>query len=496
MTDFLKRHQTMLCLLLVLLTSYFTYFFNYQNPQAFYWDENYHVASAQKYLNGVHFMEPHPPLGKLLIALGEVLIDANPQDDQFIKTDYAQNPPAEFSFTGYRLFPALLAWLSAPLFFAIFLLITRKSVWAMLLASLYTFDTAQIVHGRGAMLETALMFFSLVAITGVLLLRHRSDRNTVIWAAVLYGIGFACALGTKVFALILILLLPAAIVFLWKARRRIPLFLGVLTASFLLPYVAIWQTHFSLGKTIVPELPDAGYYQASPEYKDLLTRGVTGNIFNFPVMFRDSINFVGHYQSGVPRLDLCKSDENGSPWFLWPVGGRTINYRWATGGGHAYRYLSLVPNPVIWLSALLAVVLAGALILSEFMHGEKRLKERTLLLTFLALYCGFLTAVSQIDRVMYLYHYFLPLAFGSILLSIVLLEIDHLGPLHLTEGRKTWALLILTAIILAGFQVYRPLSYYEPITDQQVESRNIIKVWELRCARCALESPLVVRPGA
>lgn len=566
----LKKHLVPACLVLVTLASYFTYFVNYQNPQAFFWDENYHVASAQKYLNGVHFMEPHPPLGKLLIAAGEALLNQNAQDDQFITTDYGQNPPEGFSFTGYRFFPALLAWFTAPLLFLLFLKITKHPVWSMLLTTPYIFDTAQIVHGRGAMLETTMLFFALVAVLGAVHLKDHRDRRGIWWAAALFGVGFACALATKVFSLILILLLPyacwellerwhdrktffgacgvflcgvlsyAAIVslvgsladgndtgllawlhrllsatplqlligliaaaalvhFLWKhlphSRAHLFLFVGASAGFFLLPYAAVWQTHFALGKTVVPELPDQGFYQASDAYKDILTAGASGNIAYFPTMLKDSLNFVSHYQRGVPRLDLCKSDENGSPWFLWPVGGRTINYRWATGGGGSYRYLTLVANPAGWLIGLLAVVLAGALVLSEFLAGGITLKNRALLLTFLALYCGFLAAVSQIDRVMYLYHYFMPLTFAWILFGVVITEVQQLGALKMTADRKTWTLLCCTALVFVGFQFYRPFAYYEPLLDTQVESRNIVKVWELRCARCSLQSPLVIRPA-
>ncbi len=496
LSDFIRRNQTALCFALVLLTSFFTYFFNYQNPQAFFWDENYHVASAQKYLNHVYFMEPHPPLGKLLIAAGEKLLNANPVDNQFIHTDYAQNPPDGFSFTGYRLFPALLAWMCAPLFFAAFLLITKRPVWAMLFTSLYTFDTAQIVHGRGAMLETTLLFFALVAMIGVLLLREQQDRRTVIWAAVLYGAGFGLAMVTKLFALILILLLPVALLLLWKHLKNVLLFLGVSAVAFVIPYCAVWETHFALGSRIVPDLPDNGFYQASADYKEILHDGTMLNPVHFSVMWRDSMDFVTHYQKGVPRLDLCKDDENGSPWFLWPIGGRTINYRWATAADGSYRYLMLVANPVIWLSALLGVVLAASLVLSELLGSGKALKERTFLWGYLALYTGFLAAVSQITRVMYLYHYFVPLAFGCILLALVWTEIEKFGPWKLTTERKTWALIALNVLIFFGFLVYRPLAYYEPMTDRQVEARNIFQLWELHCARCALQSPLVMRPGA
>ncbi len=75
--------------ILILLISYFTYFSGYYNPAKEFWDENYHIASAQKYIDGVAYMETHPPLGKLLIALGEVIKHPNDAIDKspFLKTD-------------------------------------------------------------------------------------------------------------------------------------------------------------------------------------------------------------------------------------------------------------------------------------------------------------------------------------------------------------------------------------------------------------------------
>ena len=146
-------------LLFVIALSFLTYVHNFQNPQAFFWDENYHIASAQKYLTGTFFMEPHPPLGKLLIALGEKMLDRNAEDNQFITTDYAKDPPPGFDFTGYRLFPVLLAWLTAPLLFMSILVLSRHWLWSVLLTFPYVFDTALIVHSRGAMLDGIMLFF-------------------------------------------------------------------------------------------------------------------------------------------------------------------------------------------------------------------------------------------------------------------------------------------------------------------------------------------------
>ena len=46
------------------------------SPDRVVWDEECFGAAAARYLTGEMSLEFHPPLGKLLIAAGEVLLDA------------------------------------------------------------------------------------------------------------------------------------------------------------------------------------------------------------------------------------------------------------------------------------------------------------------------------------------------------------------------------------------------------------------------------------
>ena len=114
--------------LLVLYLSCLNYFRNYWYPPHLFWDENYHIASAYKYLNQVMFMEPHPPLGKLFIALGEYIFHPNENLDTafFLTTDYIKDIPPGFSFVGVRFFPVLFATLAAVLFFFILYKISKN----------------------------------------------------------------------------------------------------------------------------------------------------------------------------------------------------------------------------------------------------------------------------------------------------------------------------------------------------------------------------------
>ena len=487
------RRPEILLGLFVLVISYFTYVHNYQNPDALFWDENYHIASAQKYMNGTFFMEPHPPLGKLLIAFGEIIFEPNAETDQFITTDYGTDIPDDFSFVGYRFFPTVLAWLVAPMLFGIFLLLTRNSLFSMLLSFLYIFDNANIVHSRGAMLESTLLFFAVAMILLFLLLLKEENRKRWRLFAILFGLAFGAVITTKANGLIMILLIPALLWKIWPDTRKISEFLILGTVAFALVFIGVWQTHFSLGSTVIHSLPDEGYYQASEEYKQILADGTNGSIVNFGVMLRDSFEFLPHYARGVPKLDLCKEEENGSPFFMWPFGARTINYRWETpGSGAGYRYLYLVANPVGWLLGLIGVIVSASLLITSRVYPLKeKLQYEYPMAVFLGIYVAYMVAISQLDRVMYLYHYFIPLILSFILFGLVIMEIRNIWKIKLTLKARTIVIFICAAFVFLGYEVYRPLTYYELISDEAFQRRDIIRLWDMRCVKCEKDSVLV-----
>lgn len=484
----------------IVATSFFTYFYQYSYPANVFWDEPYHIASAQKYLNGTFFMEQHPPLGKLLIAAGEQLLQTNTPEAnaKFIDTDYARGFPTGFSFAGYRLFPALLAWLTAPVLFGIFLLITRSSAIASLLSFLYIFDNALIVHSRGAMTESPIMFFTAVMILCFVALlgcrnEQRVSSKAFLWLSACFGAMFALALTTKVIALCLLALFPPVLYRLFPNWKRVALFLFASLGAFFFCFAAVWHIHFSLATTPNPLLKNKGYYDASPAYAKVVDEKKTGSLLYFPLMLRDSLKYVTEYNKGVPRLDLCKPDENGSPFFFWPLGARSINYRWEQVNEDTYRYLYLQANPAVWFLAFACVLLAVAFALLPLLSPTKeRVRHRLLLATFLVLYFGYMAGIAMLDRVMYLYHYFLPLLFSFVLVAIVVENINAFGRWKLDEQKKVLCLTVAGVLIFACFQIYRPLSYYEPISNQGVTARAVFPLWELHCVKCEKKSLLAV----
>ena len=520
-----KRWHTLFLFGFVVIIAYLTYFHRYTEPQAPYWDENYYITDAQREMHDMFYMQIHPPLGKLLIAWGEELMQSigsvhvpadmstddapllrvNERTDQFLDTEHADEFPKDFTFVGYRFFPVLLAWLGAPLLFLVFLFITRNPLLSGFLSFLYVFDNALIVHHRGAMLDGPMLFFVILAIFAFfLVLRYRARRIPFLLSSALFGAALALGFATKFQNAIMVLLVPFLLWKLWPPKgasatgtpRRYDIlhFSWASTATFFFCFVGVWQIHFSHMVTMNPALKNDGYYLASEQYKEILTAGKQGSLLSFPVMLWDSFRYVDDYNKGIPKLDLCKPDENGSPWFLWPVGATTISYRWETTGDDTFRYLYLVSNPVVWFTSLFAVILSIVYLLAPLFSSSKNTQNpdmRFLILVFTTLYVAFMAAMSMFERVLFLYSYFPALIFSFVLIALIVMELRTLGWLKLTEEHKVIGVGILAVLIFGVHQFFRPLTYYEPLTDRELARREWLPIWQIHCVNCGNVGPLV-----
>ncbi|AIE72763.1 MULTISPECIES: phospholipid carrier-dependent glycosyltransferase [unclassified Synechocystis] len=481
-----RRVQNILLAITILIISYYTYFHKYNNPQAVFWDENYHIPAAQKYLNHTFFMYEHPPLGPMLIALGESLVHPNNLFNQFNDVYYAKDFPADFSFAGYRLVPTICAWLLPIIFFYIALNLVGNNIIAFLLSFLILFDNAMIVHFRAAMLDAPLMLFIGLSILFFLLaLKNKKHSERLAIASIGLGISVGLVATTKVTGLIILLLIPLLFSKLFPDWPKITLSLGLFLIGFILTFIMVWQIHFSITKNVNPSLDNGGYFNISTEYAELIDGNRQSEIWSFPLRIQEHFNHVKNYQKGVPKLDLSKPDENGSPSLFWPLGARAINYRWETADGIFYKYLYLQANPVIWFLGLSGVLGTTALIFVYiFFPLREPLKNRFLVATFLLLYWSYMVIISQLGRVMYLYHYFPALLFSFCLFAILVEEARQIGNLLLTTRYKILILAVLSAAILVSYRFYGPLTYYQPLNDEQFRQRMIFPLWDLRCVNC------------
>ncbi len=480
---------------IILIVSYLTYFKNYDYPPSVFWDENYHIASAQKYLTGVMFMEAHPPLGKLFVALGEYIIHPNdnlPPSEllKFTQTDYIKDFPEGYSFAGVRFFSALFAWFSAIVFFYILYFVSKNPHTSLLFSSIYIFENALITHSRAAMLEGSHLFFIFLAILYFVYLAQKPSRKTLLNYFVL-GTLAGLAVSIKATGAITAFLFPFLFVLdirhqgrsLMSTSRTVldvckklvikSLFFA---AGSVAVFSLVWYIHFSLGKFAA----NNKFYKASEEYKEIMANELTSDPKYFPVMLKDNLAYMANYNKGVPKLDVCKPDENGSYPLAWLVGDKSINYRWEKSGD-GVRYMYLQANPITWFLGLAGIILSLILLIGRvvFKTPIKNKKMFYFITAFAALYVIYMAIMLRIERVMYLYHYFIPLIFSFILAFLVFNYIfeDKIA----AKSKKLYIGLIIMAVIIAGtYKFFSPLSYYQPLTTEQFKQRMWFDFWKLK----------------
>ncbi len=482
-----KSNQKFLFAVIILFIAYLTYFMGYYNPPYIFWDENYHIASAEKYIENVAYMEPHPPLGKMLIALGDKVIGVNSKLNKtgFTETDYVNTLPGNYSFAGVRLFPVLAALFSGLIFFLILCLLTGNNLISMLLSSFYLFDNAIIVHSRGAMLDSIQIFFILCTIF-VFLKAYKKGNSVNSFYYSLMGLFTGLACMVKVNSAIVLLLYP--MLFIGTNFKQISSFkinfaiiidllkkIAFSVVPMLLISAVIWQIHFGLGT----KMPVNQNYFISERYAEIIAEKQTWNPLNFPIMLSDNLMYMENYQKGVPKLDLNKEGENGSRPITWPFGNKSINYRWNRNGA-VTQYLYLQGNPLIWGFAILSIFISIPVMFFIRRDKNPKIREKgAFILFFLIIYTFYMIAMIRIERVMYLYHYFIPLIITFFIFAlnfsyIFRKEIESKSPLFLF----TVSLFVL--LIISVFLFYSPFTYYLPINRTDFIKRIWFEFWGLQ----------------
>lgn len=496
MKNFLKTYARFIYPAVILVISLSVYFPYYGTPQAMFWDENYHVPNAQKYVDGVMYMEPHPPLGKLLMAVGEVWFGGNENvnKSKLLETDYltGDNAPPEMTYKGFR-WPSTVMMAFAVLFFyGIINCITQRAWLAAAFTSLVIFDNALVVHSRAVHLDGIQLFFILAELyffTRIV----TSGKPIRLRDYVLLGTFIGLATSVKATSAIEFLLLAMLFgvdqwhnIKQWKwlaliKRIAVTVPAGVIPAVAV--FLAVFYIHIGLGTKVVADRT----YKASPEYLNQIRMGDTWSFKTFSLGMRDNWKFMSEYADGVPRLDVCKPDENGSYAINWPLSSKTISYRWdknTVDGKTITKYKYLIGNPIVWFSIVGGIILSIGLIIGRYVYNNPVKDEKLFywICAFTGLYVSYMVAILQIERVMYLYHYFIPLVFGAINLALIYTYIYREEVIANNKHTIINTALFAT-LVIAIFAFFSPFTYGFGLTEDQFELRNWFSFWKLQVVR-------------
>jgi dolichyl-phosphate-mannose-protein mannosyltransferase len=467
--------------LVVCIVSFLIYGFNYSYSSGLFWDENYHITSAQKYIDGVFFMGDHPPLGKEIIALGEVILHPNKKVDtsSFLTVEKADDVPKGYSFTGQRFMPSFLAVLSGVVFFYLLVALLDNAHLALLFSGFYLFENAFVVHSRGAMLDSIQLFFILLSLLcfAPMIRQRQGGVGRYFVLGMLLGASTAVKLNALLFMFLPLVLIILEVKRKDRTLRMLLQYCAASAAGFLLIFLGSYVAHIYL----TPKVLQNRYYSASPAYKEILDKGETKQLRHLPLQIYEHLKFIPEYQKGVPQYDPSNPEENGSLPYTWPFMNKTINYRWEKNADGRVRYLYLTGNPVLWLVGAVAVLISTALVLSRFMLGIEIRNKRTfeLIVIFTSLYWFYMAAMLRLARVMYLYHYFVPLI-SSYILAALLFSYGFERKIEVGNRKLYGALACSLVLVIGVFIFFSPLSYFQPLTFEQFQLRNWFECWKMQ----------------
>jgi dolichyl-phosphate-mannose--protein O-mannosyl transferase len=169
-----------------------------------------------------------------------------------------------------------------------------------------------------------------------------------------------------------------------------------------------------------------------------------------------------------------KTEPNGSQPILWPFMSKAINYRWDFDG-HRTAYTQMLGNPVNWGLGLVGVMGSLIMVIRRRFRDETPEETRDLDLSeaLLAMYAVFMAVhiYLGLQRVMYIYHYFIGLGL-SFMLTALLFRI--LARRFALLARHRFTILCGLSLLIAGsFLFYAPLTYHQQMTRAACEARNI-----------------------
>lgn len=159
-----KTKEEKISLFCVWFLSIATRFYKLDRPPLICWDETHFGKFANHYLNGTFFLDVHPPLGKMLLALSGWLTG---YDGQF-PFDKPGDLYGEHQYVGMRAFCALLGCFCVPLAYLIVWELTHSLPACILASSLILFDHGCITISQYILLDPILMFFMMMSVYSML----------------------------------------------------------------------------------------------------------------------------------------------------------------------------------------------------------------------------------------------------------------------------------------------------------------------------------------
>ena len=348
-------------------------FWHLGHPGEIVFDEVHFVGQARHYLHGEPFLDPHPPIAKLVIALGIALFGDHSSSWRLGNATIGTILIAVTYLLGRRMFRSRLA--------------------AALAAGFVAFDGFFIVDSRIGCID--IVYLTLAAISYLLLFRfvqtpEGSERRRTL---VYLGIALGLCLGSKLYV--------PAVTFLLVAGFVAFMLLRPVTEAYSEPALA--RMRLAIGGLLLMGSVSAIFYLASflPHYY----LGWWGGIED-----------LFQYYKGVLWYEKSVSTAThpyASPWWSWPLMLRPVAYWQNFPPKGDVSTIWGAGNPLTWWAVIPAMTITAV-----------RASERpNLARAFIVIgYLGYLVMWIPVGRILFLYHYMPSVYIGYLALGAILAD--------------------------------------------------------------------------
>lgn len=268
---------------------------NVRMPNALTFDEHHFVENARNYLGGQADWNDHPPLGKLLIAVGIALVGDNG--------------------LGWRIAPLIFGVGSIGMAFALGRTAFQSRLAGLMAAAFVAADGFLIAYSKSALLDGFLVFFQLLT---VYLALGTKGGTGVLLTGACWGLAMGIKFSGAVMALPIAVILATRIRPLSRA--------AVLTVGTGLVAVVVYLAQFSLGLALAGK----------------------------PYGFESSMAVTWDLYQHHARLTDWKNPLT-SRWYSWFIPQKPI-MMYREPDGPYWRVMSSLGNLLLWWSSAVAAL--------------------------------------------------------------------------------------------------------------------------------------------
>lgn len=408
-------------IVIVLICSLFTHMIMLGSPSQVVFDEVYFGNFTQYYFQRRYFFDIHPPLGKLLLFLGAKVSGYKP--NQVFSTIGADLDKKEIA--KLRFWPSFTGSLRAPLIYLTLRLLEINPQWGLVVSIFMSFDSALVVESRFVLIDAFLSFFAVLTMFMCAVVTRKPKRIYIV--AILAGIAAGSCVSVK--------------------------FTG---AGVAITLVIVYFIYYPLFKAIALSFVSAifgflVFFSSFLIHFMILTKPGPGCKYHRPGFCRKLKNNEIHPISSTINLIKIMLSSNfaisvkhsfSSKWWQWPFMLGRGTYLWL-GSGQIW----CIGSPVVWLSSTIGIILFVFLLIKWNIRPKI-----WILFGYLISYLPF----SLIKRVLWNYHYFIPLIYALLALATCLNEF--------LPKAKILPIILIT-IVIAVYIIYFPIIYGKPITD-------------------------------